>query len=221
MKRTLLLGVIAALAASAQVAEKANENYKTKEGRSSVAAGLTGPARDARQKPKELVATLEIQPGMTVADVGTGAGYMLPHLSAAVGPGGRIFAQDVHNDFLDRAKESAKELKNVTFVLGDAKSTNLPSGSADLILLLDVYHHLDYPEASLRDLRRALKPEGRLAIVEYHKNEHAMPNGRALQHVRLSEEDAIKEIEANGFRLVTRKEHVPRVQWVGIFRVKE
>jgi ubiquinone/menaquinone biosynthesis C-methylase UbiE len=204
---------------SAQVAEKANEGYKTESGRDRVASTLTASDRDARQKPKELIASLDIKPGMTVVDLGTGAGYMLPYLSAATGTTGKVIAQDIFPDFLERAKKrgAAAGLTNVTYLLGTDKQTNLPEGSADLILVLDVYHHFDYPDRMLADLKRALKPDGRLAIVEYHKNEHSMANGRALEHIRLPEDDAIKEIEANGFKIVTRKEHVPKVQWLGIF----
>ena len=73
---------------SAQVAQKANERYQSPDARKGMVATLTDPSRDARQKPKELVAELGIKPGMTVVDLGTGPGYMLPYLSAAVGPTG-------------------------------------------------------------------------------------------------------------------------------------
>jgi ubiquinone/menaquinone biosynthesis C-methylase UbiE len=202
---------------SAQVAQKANENYGTREGRAKMVDTLTAHSRDARQRPQELVAALEIKPGMAVADVGTGGGYMLPYLSKAVGPNGKVIAQDIHQDFLDAARKTSAGTRNVTYVLGNEKGTNLPEGALDLILVLDVYHHLNYPEQMLADLRSKLKPGGRLAIVEYHRNEESMGNGFALQHIRLGAEDAIKEIEANGFRLVSRREFTPRVQWLAFF----
>ena len=105
-------------------------------------------------------------------------------------------------------------------MLGTAKDTKLAEKSADLVLVLDVYHHLDYPGETLGQLRRALKPGGRLAIVEYHKNDIAM-NGDAKEHVRLGEAEAIAEIEANGFRLLSKKkDFVPEIQWLGIFEAK-
>lgn len=177
---------------------------------------LTDASRDARQRPQELVAALGIKPGMTVIDLGSGPGYMLPHLSKAVGPQGKVIAQDVFADFLKESQSRNAALKNVTYVLGSAKESKLGANVADLILVLDVYHHLDYPAQTLAELRRSLKPGGRLAIVEYHKNDVAM-NGFAKEHVRLGETEAIAEIESNGFRLISKSDFNPNVQWLGIF----
>lgn len=204
------------VALSAQVAEKANERYQSEGGRQGIAQTLTEASRDARQKPKELVAAIGVKPGMTVVDFGTGPGYMLPYLSAVVGPGGRVIGLDIFPDFLEKARQRAASLKNVDFIQANAKETKLPEKSADLVLVLDVYHHLDYPARTLSDLRRALKPGGKLAIVEYHKNDVAM-GGRAKEHIRLGEADAIAEIQANGFKLVSKSEFVPQTQWLGIF----
>ncbi len=218
--KLLFVAWLGVCSVSAQVAQKANEHYQTPEGRAGMAEALNSKDREARQKPQAVVAMLGIQSGMTVADVGTGAGYMLPYLSAAVGPGGKLIAEDIYRDFLNRAQHLAADhqLPNVTFVLGTEKDPQLGS-DIDVALLMDVYHHLNYPADTLANLRRSLKPDGRLAVVEYHRNPHAM-NGNAMQHIRLDAEDAIKEIEANGFRLVARNEHPPADQWVAIFRKK-
>jgi ubiquinone/menaquinone biosynthesis C-methylase UbiE len=203
----------------AQVAQTANEGYKTEQARSNVARSLGASDRDARQRPRELVAAMDLKPGMTVADVGTGVGYMLPFLSEAVGPAGKVLAEDVFPDFLEKARHRAEEahIANVTFVKGTEKSTMLPENAVDAVLVLDVYHHFDYPKDMLASLRSALKSDGRLVIVEYHKSSEAMPGGRALQHVRLGEADAIREIEASGFRLISKHDHVPKVQWMAVF----
>ena len=207
---------------SAQVAEKANEGYKTPEGRANVGSTLGAPDRDARQKPKDLVAAMGLKPGMTVADVGTGVGYMLPFLSDAVGSNGHVTAEDIFPDFLEKARQRAtsQKLSNVAFILGTPDDPKLPANTFDAILMLDVYHHVDFPAKVLASLREALKPDGRLVIVEYHKNEESMPNGRALTHIRLAESDAEREIESNGFRLLSHHDHVPKVQWMGIFAKK-
>jgi ubiquinone/menaquinone biosynthesis C-methylase UbiE len=222
LKYSILLLAIT-LPGLAQVAEKANEGYKTKEDRERVARGLSAPDRDHRQKPKELVEAMGLTAGMTVADVGTGVGYMLPHLSAAVGSSGRVLAQDIQQDFLDSARKANKDLSNVTYILGTAADPKLPENAVDVILALDAYHHFDYPEKMLASLHKALKPGGRLVVVDFYKREGAMGgpgSRRALEHVRLDEADAIKEIEANGFRILSRREQIPNSQYMAIFEKK-
>jgi ubiquinone/menaquinone biosynthesis C-methylase UbiE len=204
-----------------QAAREANAGYKTESGRASVAATLIDPSRDARQKPKELVAALELKPGMTVVDLGTGPGYMLPYLSAAVGATGTVVAEDIQTDFLEKARAKAAGLGNVKFVLGSEKDPSLARGSADLILVLDAYHHFDYPEKMLAALKAALKPGGRLAIVEYHKKAGAMGPGdpeRPLKHIRATADEVEKEVIAGGFKLLWRRDHVPDSQYIAMFQ---
>lgn len=213
----ILVALLAAVGALAQVAKDANVQYQNPAGRSKIAAGLVGEGRDARQKPKELVAAMRLKPGMAVADVGTGAGYMLPHLSAAVGPEGKVYAEDIYPDFVESAKKKGASLANVEYILGDLKSAKLPKQAVDVVLVLDAYHHFDYPETMVASLREALKPGGRIVIVEYHKNDKSMPNGRALEHIRATKDEFVKEIQGFGLRAVEVKEFLPEVQWIGVF----
>ena len=214
------LALFAAVSLSAQVASDANSGYKTEQQRKAVANGLADPARDEKQKPMELVRTMGVQPGMTVADVGTGVGYMLPFLSRRVGPEGKVIAEDIFDDFLASAKAHAAELKlpNVTFIKGTETDPMLPEGALDIVLVLDVYHHFEYPEKMLAAIHKSLKADGRLVIVEYYKRAEAMPGNRALTHIRLDMPDVIKEIESNHFHLVAEKEHIPNSQYVLILR---
>jgi len=199
-----------------QVATQANSTYQTEQGRKSVAAGLAGPDRDERQKPRELVEAMGLARGMTVADLGTGIGYMLPFLSRAVGRQGHVYAEDIFDDFLASAKQRAENqnLRNITFVKGSETDPGLPEAELDEVLVLDVYHHFDYPEKMLAGIHKALKPGGKLVIVEYYKSPEAMPNGRAMAHIRLNKPDVVKEIEANRFHLVSEREHVPGSQYM-------
>jgi ubiquinone/menaquinone biosynthesis C-methylase UbiE len=153
---------------------------------------------------------------MTVADVGTGIGYMLPYLSRAVGPTGKVIAEDIFDDFLEGARQRSQtaRLANVAFVKGTVTDPNLPEAQLDVVLALDVYHHFDYPDKMLAAIYKALKPAGRLAVVEYYKRPEAMPNGRAMTHIRLDMPDVIKEIEANRFHLVMEKETIPNSQYL-------
>jgi ubiquinone/menaquinone biosynthesis C-methylase UbiE len=217
MKKALLLPALALAALlHAQVAGEANSGYKTPEQRKSVAKSLSNPERDKTQRPGGLIRDMDIKPGMTVADVGTGIGYMLPFLSRAVGPAGTVIAEDIFEDFLEGARQHARNLNlsNITFVKGSDHDPNLPEGKLDRILVLDVYHHFDYPEKMLAAMHKALKPDGKLIVVEYYKRPEAMPNGRAMTHIRLDMPDMIKEIEANRFRLVLEREHIRNVQYI-------
>jgi len=223
MKRLCIVFCIVLIAAcglSAQVAVQANSGYKTEEQRKGVANGLADPARDEKQKPGELIRYMGLQPGMTVADVGTGVGYMLPFLSRRVGPDGKVLAEDIFDDFLASAKQRAEnqKLTNVTFIKGTETDPMLPEGAVDMVLVLDVYHHFDYPEKMLAAIHKSLKPEGRLVIVEYYKRSEAMPGGRAITHIRLDMPELIKEVEANRFHLLSEKEHIPNSQYILVLR---
>jgi ubiquinone/menaquinone biosynthesis C-methylase UbiE len=211
-----ILALALAGALSAQVAGEANAGYKTPEGRQQVAASLKDPARDQNMKPGQLMNEMGLKPGMTVADVGTGVGYMLPFLSRRVGADGRVLAEDIEDDFLAMARQTAdnQKLTNVTFIKGETADPKLPEGAVDIILVVDAYHHFDYPEKMLASIHKSLKPEGRLVIVEYYKRASAMPNGRALTHIRLDMPDVIKEIEANHFHLIEEKERIKNVQYM-------
>ena len=222
MNRFLISLLLCGIAV-AQVAEKANEGYKTKEGRESVARNLASSDRDTKQKPRELVEAMNLRPGMKVADVGTGVGYMLPYLSHAVGPTGQVFGEDIAQDFIDKARvlSSTTGLKNVKFVLGNDHDPNLPGGILDAVLVLDAYHHFDFPQEMLKGIRESLISDGKLYIVDYYKRPNAMGAGsgdRALQHIRLDQDDVIKEVEDNGFKLVSKHDHVPGSQYVAVFQ---
>ena len=220
--RRLACFILLSAAAFAQVATQANENYKTHEGRESIAKGLGDPARSERQRPRDIIDALDLKPGASVADVGTGVGFMLPYLSHAVGDTGHVYGEDIQSDFLDKAKVKVQlsHLSNVQFVLGTDRDPKLPADTLEGVLVLDVYHHFDYPEAMLEHMRDSLVSDGKLVIVEYFKRRGAMPGGdpdRAVQHIRLDQDDVIKEVEANGFRLVSKRDLVPKSQYIAVF----
>jgi predicted methyltransferase len=208
-----------------QVAAEANKSYQSEDGRKRMVETLTAEHRDARQKPKELMAALGIQKGMRVADIGTGPGYLVPHLCQAVTGSGAVYAEDIFPDFLAKAKERAEKngCGHATFVLGDEKSPKLAANTIDLALILDAYHHFDYPESMLAGIRAALRAGGRLAIVDYYKRRGAMSNANpdfAISHVRLDDAGVVKEVEANGFKLISNAPFLPGSQYMAVFEKK-
>jgi ubiquinone/menaquinone biosynthesis C-methylase UbiE len=216
--------VLLSLAAAAwpQVAREANRDYETPEARAKMVERLEAPERLANLRLPELVSSLDVRPGSTVVDLGTGTGNLLKDLSLAVGLGGRVIAEDIHQDFLDRARRHAGDLglKNIDFLLGTDVDPKLPAAGADLVLVVDVYHHFDYPERMLAAIKRGLRPGGRLAIVEYHKKRGAMEVDPdfALTHIRAGAEQVVKEVEAAGFSLLWRRDHAPERQYVAMFQ---
>jgi ubiquinone/menaquinone biosynthesis C-methylase UbiE len=207
--------LLVAATAWPQVAADANKTYKTKEGRDGVAKTLDNPNRDKSQKPEEIISALQIQPGSTIADIGTGTGYMLPFLSRAVGANGHVFGEDIALDFLDRAraKVSSDNLANVELVLGNETDPKLPANAINIALVLDVYHHFDYPDKMLANIAYALKPRGHLVIVDFYKKDRS-------DHIRIEREDVIKEIESNGFHLLFKLDRTGNNQYLLTFEKK-
>lgn len=214
----MFLTMLLAVPAWAQVAQEANRRYQTSEGRGSIAANLGGHDREVRQKPRELIAALGVRTGETVCDLGTGVGFLLPHLSEAVGAKGRLIAEDIFPDFLAQAKERAAKLPDVTFVLGTERDPKLPARACDLVLVLDAYHHFNYPAELLGHIKKSLTANGRLAIVDFYKRPGAMgANTDAVQHIRLDRDAVIGEVEAQGYRAGKSGEHLKDSQYFVIF----
>ncbi|MCC2671363.1 MAG: hypothetical protein K0Q72_3834, partial [Armatimonadetes bacterium] len=106
---------------------------------------LDDPARDRWQKPEQVVRALGLRSGERVADIGAGSGYLLPHLSRAVGPTGQIYAEEVQPAYLPSLRAHAKKLKNVRVVLGTTEDPALPDHRIDCFVLLTVYHEVEKP----------------------------------------------------------------------------
>lgn len=130
---------------------------------------LESPDRAAWQKPDQIMDALGIADGSVVADIGAGSGWFTIQLARRVGPNGIVYAEDVQREMLDatRRRVSREGLRNVLVRLGTESDPNLPAGDLDAVLVVDVYPEVDNRVALLRNLKRAIKPNGRIGIVNY------------------------------------------------------
>src|SRR5580658_627438 len=125
---------------------------------------LNRPEREQEENPEGALDALGIRPGMVVADVGAGTGYMSLRLAKRVGPAGKVYANDIQPEMLRRLRENAAKagLTNIETLQGEEADPKLPAGRMDLVLLVDVYHEFSKPRQMIDKIREALKPDGRL-----------------------------------------------------------
>jgi ubiquinone/menaquinone biosynthesis C-methylase UbiE len=161
------------------------------------------------EEPDVALNLLEIPKGASVADIGAGSGYITVRLARRVGAGGRVYANDLQPQMLEllQRRIAREKITNVTIVQGAVDNPNLPPASVDLELMVDVYHELSQPQTMLRRLREALKPGGRLVLLEYRKEDPAIPI--RLEH-KMTVAEAKMEVEAEGFTLTKVDESLPR-----------
>jgi predicted methyltransferase len=166
------------------------------------------PERDKWQRPEEIVAALALKPGATVADIGAGTGYMVAHLSKAVGVGGTVIA-------IDASAEMVEYLGNRSGDLGPARivprkvghdDPELPPASVDGVMTLDTWHHVKGREAYARKVYEGLKRGGRFVVVDYEVGAETGPP----QAMRLGPQQVTKQLEAAGFRVEVVRESMPR-----------
>ena len=165
--------------------------------------------REREEQPSKAFDTFGDLTGATVADIGAGTGYFTVRLASRVGPAGRVFANDLQPEMLTMlsARLAREHIGNVTLVQGGADNPKLPPASCDLVLMVDVYHELAEPQKMLRAIRLVLKPAGSLVLLEYRKEDPAVPI--KLEH-KMSVAEAKLEVEAEGFTLSSVDERLPR-----------
>jgi len=182
------------------------------------AGWLERPEREAEEAPEKALDALGIRAGMVVADVGAGTGYMSLRMARRVGPAGKVYANDLQPEMLEklRANSQREKLSNVETVQGTEADPKLPPNTMDLVLLVDVYHEFSQPRAMLNKIRESLKPNGRLVLLEYRKEDPSIP---IRPEHKMSVADVKTEVEAEGYKLDQVIEKLPR-QHIIIFRKK-
>jgi predicted methyltransferase len=162
------------------------------------AGWLDRATREHEEAPERALQLIGIRPGMMIADVGAGTGYMTIRLAGLVGSTGKVYANDLQPGMLRIIQDKARteHLSNVEIVQGTETDARLPNNAIDLALLVDVYHEFWHPQEMLRSVRRSLKPNGELVLVEYRKED---PNIPIADTHRMSVAEVRTEVQAEGF----------------------
>ncbi len=169
---------------------------------------LEAPDRDAWQKPDQVMQALGIADGSVVGDLGAASGWFTIRLARFVGPNGLVYAEDVQNPMIEAIERRVKRegLSNVRTVLGDTRDPRLPAGELDAILIVETYHEMEDPVTLLRNAAKALKPQGRIGIIDYRKD--GLGPGPSLED-RVDPETIVRDANAAGLRLLKRETFLP------------
>jgi ubiquinone/menaquinone biosynthesis C-methylase UbiE len=178
-------------------------------------------SREIYHQRNKIVAALDLKPGMAMADIGAGTGLFTLPFARAVGPQGRVYAVEIAKNFLEhiRGRALRASAANVQAILCTPKSVELPKASIDLAFICDVYHHFEFPQASLASLHQALKPGGTLVLIDF-KRIPGVSSEFILGHVRAGQEVFEAEITAAGFEKVTQIEGLLEENYFVKFRRK-
>ena len=210
MPPSLRLAVIlacAAVPAAAQAPKDQHEAHRLHQDPKAYIAALDDPKRDAYQKPAEVIEALGLTPGHLVADIGAGSGYFTLRLAPKVAPGGHVYAVDVNPDMVRHLNARIRDGKvpNVSTILAPADDPLLPV-PVDLIVIVDVWHHVEDQAGYLEQLKRGLRPGGRVVMIDFHKRD--LPVGPPTA-MKIAREDLLAQMQAHGFRLVREHTFLP------------
>jgi ubiquinone/menaquinone biosynthesis C-methylase UbiE len=164
--------------------------------------------RDAEEDPQRMLEQLQVKPGMVVCDMGCGNGFYSLPLAALVGESGKVLAVDIQPEMLQLlSRRAATEgIDHIDMLLGTPLDPKLPVGVVDLVLMVDVYHEFSHPQAMLSAIRKSLKPDGRIALVEFREEDPSVP---IKPEHKMSKRQIIKEYTANGFKVQSQYDGLP------------
>lgn len=208
-RSALLAGVVClvAVAVGATAQEKSvnpgiNDTYKDPDLNNMISV-LEREERTIYRYRHAIVAALDLEQDLEVADVGSGTGFFTRMIAQEVGSTGKVYAVDIAQKSLDYVESVAKEegITNITTVLGEHKTTHLPDASVDLIFLCDTYHHFEYPVFMMESIKKALRDDGRLVVVDFERVKGVTPDF-FYEHVRAGKGTFTDEIRDAGFELV-------------------
>lgn len=197
---TLLLGLLLLAPAAAQHKDGHNAHHRF-QAAEAWAKKFDDPKRDTWQKPNEVIQALQLKPDAIVADIGAGTGYFATKLARAL-PRGKVFAVDAEPDMVRylAARAQRESLDNLVAVAAEAGNPRLPE-KTDLVILVNTYHHIDKRESYFRELQAALKPGGRIAVVDFTMESPEGPPPKA----RIAPERVKKEMAGAGYTLTQER----------------
>ena len=177
---------------------------------------LVRPERIEEEEPDKALDAIGLELGQTVADLGAGVGYMTWRMAKRVGPQGTVYGQDIQPYMLEQLQKNMRErgITNVKTILGGLTDPKLPVASLDLLLMVDVYHEFSEPQKMLRGIHEALKPGGRLVLIEYRGEDPTVP---IRPEHKMTVKQVRAELEPEGFKFEKSLETLPR-QHILIFR---
>jgi ubiquinone/menaquinone biosynthesis C-methylase UbiE len=180
---------------------------------------LEREGRAETEKPEMVIQAMEIREGMTVAEIGAGTGFFSRRLAKAVGPSGKVYAEDIQPEMLDllKGRTAQEKIGNIVPVLGTDIDPKLPQGSVEWILMADVYHEFQKPRPMLARIRDSLAPGGQVALVEYRQEGETASQIKPAH--RMSVAQVLAEWQPAGFELTRRLEVLPS-QHLFLFRAK-
>ena len=179
-------------------------------------------SREVFSRREDIVASLKLKPTDVIADVGCGTGLFTRMFAEAVGPKGKVIAVDIAQKFLDHVEVTCRErnLLNVETLLCKDDSTELPPGSVDIVFICDTYHHFEFPHKTMTSVRQALKPGGRVVVIDFKRIEGETTEW-TMTHVRAGQEVFEAEILAAGFRKVAEPKDLLKENYMMIFQAAE
>ncbi len=157
--------------------------------------------RDAYDHREAIIKACELREGMVVADVGAGTGLFTRLFAPLVGKEGRVYAVDIAEGFVEHIQKTAREnnLTNVVSVICAQDDAKLPPNSVDLVFICDTYHHFEFPHMTMRSIHRALRRNGQVVLIDFHRKE-GVSSEWVMGHLRAGKDVFVGEIESNGFR---------------------
>ncbi|MFL2479608.1 MAG: methyltransferase domain-containing protein [Verrucomicrobiales bacterium] len=169
---------------------------------------LMRKVREEEERTSEMVKELKLKPGMSVADIGSGNGYHTLMMAEIIGNKGTAYAVDIQPEMLQMLEKRANKagMKNIKSIENRYWDTDLPESSIDFALMADVYHEFSHPEQMLSSIRRALKPQGIVSLLEFREEDPKVP---IKPEHKMSKEQVIKEMTKNGFKLSRSYDKLP------------